>query len=140
LRGHYRWWARVGSVPDRREDVTWATGISVDQIVAAETGVFLRTALSRSDGETLTSHSVSGGVQHTPSWIGRSRDLVGAGISYQREPAGHERVAEIYYNVSLASCCSIIANVEWLASGPNHITGRRNRDAVVPGLRAVILF
>jgi len=140
LRGHYRWWARVGSVPDRRQDVTWATGVSVDQLVAAGTGVFVRAGLARSDGESLTSHAWSLGVQHTPSWLGRTRDLVGLGYGVQREAAGRERVGEVYYNASLAECCSVIANVEWILEGPNQITARRNHNAVVPGLRAVILF
>src|SRR5205814_1819832 len=38
LAGHYRWWARVGSVPDRPDDVTWGTGVSVDQLVSENTG------------------------------------------------------------------------------------------------------
>jgi carbohydrate-selective porin OprB len=140
LRGHYRWWARVGSVPDRRQDVTWATGVSVDQLVAAGTGVFVRAGLSRSDGESLISHAWSLGVQHTPAWLGRTRDLAGIGYGFQREAAGRERIGEVYYNASLAECCSVIANVEWILEGPNQITGRRNHNVIVPGLRAVILF
>ena len=140
LRGHYRWWARVGSVPDRRQDVTWATGVSIDQLVTPDTGVFVRAGLSRSDGESLTSHAWSLGVQHTPAWLGRTRDLAGIGYGFQREAAGRERVGEVYYNAFLAECCSVIANVERILEGPNQITGRRNRNVVVPGLRAVILF
>ena len=138
--GHYRWWARVGSVPERRDDVTWGTGISVDQLVAAGTGVFVRAGLARREGESLTSHAWSAGVQHTPSWLGRAKDLMGAGYSFVRQPEGREHVAEVYYNVSLADCCAVIANVEWIVSGPNQVSGRRNRDVVVPGLRALILF
>jgi hypothetical protein len=140
LAGHYRWWARVGSVPDRRDDVTWGTGLSVDQLVTENTGLFFRAGLSRSDGEALTSDAWSGGVQHSPDWLGRPKDLVGVGYTFQRETAGRERAAEVYYNVSLAECCQVIANVEWIVSGPNQVTGRRNRDVVVPGLRALILF
>jgi len=33
-------------------------------------------------------------------------------------------VAEAYYNVSLADCCAIIANVQWILSGPNQVSGR----------------
>ncbi len=44
------------------------------------------------------------------------------------------------YNVSLAKCCQMIANVEWIFSGPNQVTGLRNRDMIVPGLQALILF
>ena len=54
--------------------------------------------------------------------------------------AADVRAAEVYYNVSLAECCQIVANVQWVFSGPNQVTGGRNRDAVVPGLRALILF
>jgi len=140
LAGHYRWWARVGSVPERRDDVTWGTGLSLDQLVAADTGVFVRAGLSRSEGDSLTSHAWSAGVQHTPSWLGRAKDLMGAGYSFLRQPEGREQVAEAYYNVSLADCCAIIANVQWIVSGPNQVSGRRNRDVVVPGLRALILF
>jgi len=140
LAGHYRWWARVGSVPERRDDVTWGTGISVDQLVAADIGVFVRAGLARSGGESLTSHAWSAGVQHTPSWLGRAKDLVGAGYAFVRQPQGREQVAEVYYNVSLADCCALIANVEWIVSGPNQVSGRRNRDVIVPGLRALILY
>src|SRR5437867_5012060 len=46
LSGHYRWWARFGSVPERRSDVTWGTGWSFDQLVTANTGAFFRAGLS----------------------------------------------------------------------------------------------
>jgi len=41
-------------------------------------------------------------------------------------------VAEVYYNVSLADCCALIANVEWIISGPNQVSSRRNRDVSCP--------
>ena len=140
LAGHYRWWGRVGSVPERPDDVTWGTGVSVDQLVNENTGVFVRAGLSRSDGEALTSRAWSIGVQHSPDWLARPKDLFGVGYTFQRESAGPEHAAEVYYNVSLADCCRVIANVEWIFSGPNQVTGRRNRDVLVPGLRALILF
>jgi hypothetical protein len=133
LKGHYRWWARVGSVQDRRDDVTWGTGISIDQLVAENTGVFFRAGLSRSENESLTSHAVSLGVQHTPTWIQRDKDLMGIGYGYQRETDGREHVLEAYYNLTVAECCALIASVEW-------IFGRRERSAVVPGIRGLFLF
>ena len=139
LEGHYRWWARVGSVPERPDDVTWGTGVSIDQLVTENTGVFLRAGLSRSGGESLTSYAWSMGVQHTPDWLGRRQDLVGLGYSFQHESAGREGAAEVYYNFSVAECCQLIANVEWI-NGPEQARGRRHRDVVVPGLRALILF
>jgi hypothetical protein len=65
---------------------------------------------------------------------------VGAGYAFMRQPRGREQVAEVYYNVSLADCCALVANVEWIVSGPNEVSGRRNRDVIVPGLRALILY
>jgi hypothetical protein len=140
LRGHYRWWARVGSVTERRQDVTWGAGVSIDQLVADSTGGFVRAGLSRRDGERLTSRAFSAGVQHTPSWLGRDKDLAGVGYGFQRQPDGREHVVEAYYNVSLADCCTIIANIEWIQARPSATTSRRDRDSIVPGLRAVILF
>jgi hypothetical protein len=138
--GHYRWWARLTSVPQRRSDLTWGTGISIDQQVADGTGVFVRAGLSRRDGENVTSRSASVGLQHTPAWLGRERDLVGVGYLFLREPDGREHAVETYYNFSLAACCSIIANVEWIVSRPSAASGRRDRDSIIPGLRATILF
>ena len=34
----------------------------------------------------------------------------------------------------------VIANVEWIISGPNQASGGRTRGAVVPGIRALIVF
>jgi len=139
-RGHYRLWGRVSSVPEHRERVTWATGVSIDQVVTHEVGVFFRAGLSRSQGEDLTSHAWSTGVQITPTWLGRPHDRFGAGYSAQREPAGRERVVETYYNLALADWLFLIADVQWLISGPNQVTGGTNRNVVVPGLRALLLF
>jgi carbohydrate-selective porin OprB len=139
-RGHYRWWARVSSVPDQRDRVTWATGVSIDQLVSSEVGVFLRAGLSRSQGDDLTSHAWSTGVQITPTWLGRPRDRFGAGYSAQREGAGRERMVETYYNLALADWLFLIGNLQWVVSGPNQVTGGMNRNVVVPGLRALVLF
>ncbi len=81
----------------------------------------------------LTEHAVSFGVQHTPKALGREKDLAGIGYGFQREEDGREHVAEAYYNLAIAECCSVIANVEW-------IFGRRERSAVVPGIRGIVLF
>jgi hypothetical protein len=137
LAGHYRWWARGSSVPERRQDLTWGSGVSIDQLVTDTTGLFLRAGLARSEGDRVLSHSASAGVQHTPAWLGRDKDLAGIGYGFLREPDGREHVVETYYNVSLAGCCSIIANVEWLLSRP---AGRREHERVLPGLRAIILY
>jgi carbohydrate-selective porin (OprB family) len=139
-RGHYRLWARVSSVPEQRERVTWATGVSIDQLVTADVGLFLRAGLSRSQGENLTSHAWSAGVQVTPAWLGRPRDRFGAGYSFQRESAGSERLVETYYNLALADWLFVIADLQWVISGPNTVSGGTNRNVVIPGVRALVLF
>lgn len=139
-RGHYRLWARVGAQPEERDRLTWAAGVSIDQLLTADLGVFLRAGLSRTQGEDLTSHAWSVGAQLAPTWLGRPRDRIGIGFSEQREPAGRERVVEGYYNLSLADWLYVIADLQWVISGPNTVTGGRNRNVVVPGVRALLLF
>jgi hypothetical protein len=140
LPGHYRWWTRIGSVPDARDRLTWGTGVSIDQLVTREVGVFLRAGLSRSEGEDATMRAWSGGVQVTPRWIGRDTDRLGLGYSVQREAAGREELVETYYTAALADWLLLATNVQWLVTGPNGIRGGRNRNVVVPGLRALFLF
>jgi hypothetical protein len=140
LPGHYRLWARVGSVPEHRRRVTWGAGISIDQLVTPDLGVFLRAGLSRSDGEDVTSRAWSAGIQLTPARLGRGADRFGVGYSFQREPLGRERLVETYYKLALADWFFIISNVQWLFSGPNQVTGGTNRNVVIPGLRVLVLF
>jgi hypothetical protein len=139
LRGHYRWWARVSAVPDARDRVTWGTGVSIDQLVASNLGVFVRAGLSRSQGETRTSYAWSAGVQFTAPWLG-GKDTAGIGYSHQQDPDARERLAEVYYRFVLADWLSVIANVQWVLSGPNQVSGGENRNLVVPGLRALLQF
>ena len=41
----------------------------------------------------------------------------------------------------LRTATSLLAtNVQWLVTGPNRVSGGRNRNIVVPGLRALFLF
>ena len=41
----------------------------------------------------------------------------------QWEPIGSEQLAEFYYNLFLTDRLSLIANLQWLISGPNLETG-----------------
>jgi hypothetical protein len=140
LPGHYRWWARVGSVPEDRRRVTWGTGISIDQLVSRGVGVFLRAGLSREEEDPRTSYAWSAGAQVTPTWITRPHDRVGLGYSEQREAGGRERMLETYYRLSAGVHLIVVANLQWVLAGPHQVTGRTNRNLVVPGVRAVVLF
>jgi hypothetical protein len=140
LPGHYRWWARVGSVPGDRDLVTWGTGVSIDQLLTPDFGVFFRAGLSRSEGQALTSRAWSGGLHLAPTSLGRGHDRFGIGYSWQRETAGHEELVEAYYMVSVAEWFRLTPNLQWLLSGPNQVRGGTNHNVVVPGLRALLLF
>jgi len=140
LDGNYRLWARLGSVPDDLQRQTWGMGVSIDHLLTQQLGLFLRGGFSQSDGVPQISSAASGGLQFKAPWVSRPRDRVGAGYTYQWEPIGSEQLAEFYYNVFLTDRLSLIANVQWLISGPNQVTGGGNNNVVIPGLRAVVGF
>jgi hypothetical protein len=139
-RGHYRLWARVSAVLEDRDRVSWATGVSFDQMITPAVGVFFRAGVSRSEGQSLTSYAWSAGVQVTPTWFGRDDDTIALGYSEQREPAGRERVVETYYRLAVTEQLSFIANVQWIPTGVNTLTGVTTSNVVVPGLRALFTF
>jgi hypothetical protein len=138
--GNYRLWARRGTLPEARRKQTWGTGVSLDQLLTPRFGLFGRAGFSRTEDESLTSYAWSAGFQLTSAWFGRSRDRLGVGYTFQREAAGEEHLAETYYKMLLTDHLSVIGNLQWLFSGPNQVTGKTNRDVIIPGLRAVIPF
>ena len=114
--------------------------MSLDQLLTAHLGVFGRAGFSRTEGEILTSYAVSAGLRLTSPVFGRTRDRLGVGFSFQREAAGEERLAEAYYNLFLTDHLSVSASLQWLFSGPNQVSGKTNRDIIIPGVRAVVPF
>jgi hypothetical protein len=140
LEGNYGVWARASAVFDDRDRTTWGTGVTADQLVTPQIGVFLRAGISRSQGEDLTSWAWSVGVQLTPTWLGRRADALGVAYSDQRVSEGRERLAEAYYRFTVADWLYVIPNVQWILSGPNQVTGGVNRHVVVPGVRALLQF
>ena len=79
-------------------------------------------------------------MQLAPTRLGRAADRLGIGYSFQHEPAGRERLMEVYYKAALADWLFVIGNVQWLLSGPNQVTGGTNRNVVIPGVRVLLLF
>jgi hypothetical protein len=140
LEGTYRLWGRVASVFEDRDRLTWGLGISFDQYLTAELGVFARAGVSRNQGDAFTAHAWSAGVQVTPTWLGRKDDRVAIAYSFLNDTTGRERFVEAYYSLGLAAWFSLIANVQWVVSGPNTVSGGTTRDAVVPGLRVLVSF
>jgi len=138
--GNYRLWARVSTLPDDHRRQTWGVGVSLDQLLTPQLGVFGRAGFSQTEGVSRMAYAASTGLQ----WLGplwdRPRDRLGVGYSFQWEVAGEEHLAEAYYNMFLTDHLSVIGNVEWLISGPNQVTGRTNHNVVIPGVRAVVGF
>jgi high affinity Mn2+ porin len=140
LLGHYRFRARVSSQLDDRDRLTWGSGISIDQLLTSELGVFVRAGFSRDEGRKNTGYAWSAGLQFTPIRFGRDKDALGIGYSHQQDVDGRERLAELYYRYTASDWLAFSAGVQWIISGPNTVTGGTNRDVVVPSLRALISF
>ncbi len=138
--GNYRLWSRVSTLQEDGRRQTWGVGVSLDQLLTPRLGVFGRAGFSQTNRVSLTSYAASTGIRLTSPLLGRPRDRLGAGYSFQREAAGDEHLAEIYYNLFLTDHFSLIGNVQWLVSGPDQVTGNTNRDVIIPGLRAVVGF
>jgi hypothetical protein len=138
--GNYRLWARVSSLPEDHEQQTWGAGVSLDQRLTPQLGVFVRAGFSQTEGVSRTSYAVSTGIQLASLLAERPRDRLGVGYSFQREVAGEEHVAEAYYNLFLTDHLSVIGNLQWLFTGPNQVSGQTNRDVIIPGVRAVVGF
>jgi len=140
IEGNYRLWARVSSLSTNHEQQTWGVGVSMDQLLTPQFGVFVRAGFSQTEGVSLTSYATSAGFRWTGPLWDRPKDRLGLGYSFQREVPGDEQVTEVYYNLFLTDHFSVIGNVEWLIHGPNQVTGKTNNNVVIPGIRAVVVF
>ena len=138
--GNYRLWARASTLPTDHRRQTWGVGVSLDQRLTPQLGVFGRAGFSLIEGRSRTFYAASTGLQWTGPLWDRPRDRLGVGYSFQREVLGQEQVAEAYYNMFLTDHLSVIGNVEWLISGPNQVTHKTNHDVVIPGVRATVGF
>jgi carbohydrate-selective porin OprB len=141
IEGNYRLWVRVSSLsaPDRERRM-YGGGISIDQLLTPQFGLFVRAGLNQIEGISQTFFAASGGFRGIGPLWNRPRDRVGVGYSFQREMEGDEQITEVYYNLFLTDYLSVIGNVEWLIHGPNQVTGGTNNNVVIPGLRAVVVF
>jgi len=138
--GNYRLWARASTLPTDHRRQTWGAGVSLDQLLTPQLGVFARAGFSKTEGVSQTSYAASTGLRwKAPLWD-RPKDRLGVGYSFHREALGDEHLAEAYYNLFLTDRLSVIGNVEWLVSGPNQVTGKQNHDVVIPGVRTVVGF
>ena len=141
IEGNYRLWVRVSSLsPPNRKQQMYGGGISIDQLLTPQLGVFVRAGVNQIESISRTFFAASGGLRWTGPLWNRPRDRVGVGYSFQRDVPGNEQVMEVYYNLFLTDYLSVIGNVEWLIHGPNQVTGGANNNVVIPGIRAVVVF
>ena len=140
IEGNYRLWVRLTSSPDEPERKMYGGGISFDQLLTPQLGVFVRGGVNQIEGTSKTFFAASGGLRWAGPLWNRPRDRMGVGYSYQRDVPGNEQIAEIYYNVFLTDNFSVIGNVEWLIHGPNQVTGGTNNNVVIPGVRVLAVF
>jgi hypothetical protein len=140
IEGNYRLWVRVSSLADNHKQQMYGGGISIDQLLTPQLGVFVRAGINQIESISRTFFAASGGFRWTGPFWTRPRDRVGIGYSFQRDVPGDEQVMEVYYNLFLTDFLSVIGNVEWLIHGPNQITGGTNNNVVIPGIRAVVVF
>jgi carbohydrate-selective porin OprB len=140
IEGNYRLWVRVSSFADDHRRQMYGGGISIDQLLTPQLGVFVRAGVNQIESISRTFFAASGGLRWTGPLWNRPRDRVGVGYSFQRDVPGDEQVVEIYYNLFLTDFLSVIGNVEWLIHGPNQVSGGANNNVVIPGIRAVVVF
>ena len=141
IEGNYRLWARVTSrPPPNRQQQMYGAGISIDQLLTPQLGVFVRAGFNQIESISRTFFAASGGLRWTGPLWNRPRDRVGVGYNFMRDVPGDEQVLEAYYNLFLTEHLSVSGNVEWLIHGPNQVTGGVNNNVVIPGVRVVVVF
>jgi len=138
--GNYRVWGRFGRIADTLERDSWGVGVSLDQQLASNLTLFTRAGVGRVSGDPRLSHAWSTGLQWTAPFATRTRDRVGLAFGRQVEPAGSESVGEVYYSLFLTNRLAVSADLQWLFSGPNSVTGERNTNVLVPGVRVTVSF
>src|SRR5215831_2384987 len=141
IEGNYRLWVRVTSLlnPERTRQM-YGGGISIDQLLTPQLGVFVRAGVNQIESISRTFFAASGGLRWTGPLWNRPRDRVGVGYNFMRDVPGDEQVMEAYYNMFLTDHLSVSGNVEWVIHGPNQVTGGVNNNVVIPGLRVVVVF
>lgn len=138
--GNYRVWGRFGRIADTLDRDSWGVGVSLDQRLASNLTLFTRAGVGRVSGDPRLSHAWSTGLQWTAPFATRTRDRVGLAFGRQVEPAGSESVGEVYYSLFLTNRLAVSADLQWLFSGPNSVTGERNTNVLVPGVRVTMSF
>ena len=89
IEGNYRLWVRVTSqLPPNRQRQMYGGGISIDQLLTPQLGVFVRAGVNQIESISRTFFAASGGLRWTGPLWNRPRDRVGVGYSFHAGCAG----------------------------------------------------
>ncbi len=138
--GNYRLWGRLGRVADGLDRNSWGGAVSLDQQLTSHLTAFARVGVGRTEGDRIVSHAWSLGLQLSAPFPTRTRDRIGLAFSWQVEPGGPESIGEGYYSFFLTERLAVSPDLQWIFSGPNTVTGQRNRNVIIPGLRVTVNF
>jgi YVTN family beta-propeller protein len=85
IEGNYRLWACVSSLETNHKRQMYGGGISIDQLLTPQFGLFVRAGLNQIKGISRTFFAASGGLRWAGPLWNRPRGRVGVGDSFQRE-------------------------------------------------------
>jgi hypothetical protein len=138
--GNYRLWgrsARDGAVLEKK---SWGVGISFDQELHPHATAFVRAGIGKREGEDKKAYAGSTGLELRSLFESAIRDRIGLALSRQAGAGGSESFGEGYYHHYLTDRLAIAFDLQWLFTGTNSITGEKNRNIVIPGLRTTVNF
>lgn len=138
--GTYRLWARTGREPETLEKKTWGTGISFDQQITTRTTAFSRGGLGRTEDRSENAYAWSAGFEIRAPLKVWTRDRIGLAFSRQVDIQRSESIGEGYYHHFLTDRLTVALDLQWLFTGTNSVTGQKNRNVVIPGIRTTISF
>jgi len=138
--GTYRLWGRIGRKPESMEKKTWGAGISLDQQITTRTTAFARAGLGRMEDESEAAYTWSAGFEIRAPLKVWARDRTGLAFSRQVDTRSSESIGEGYYYHFLTDRLTVALDLQWLFTGTNSVTGQKNRNVIIPGIRATVSF
>ncbi|WDT77787.1 MAG: carbohydrate porin (plasmid) [Candidatus Manganitrophus sp.] len=91
-------------------------------------------------GEDQNAYAWSAGFQTPSPFKASTRDQVGVAFSRQVEADRSENIAEGYYHHILTDRLWVSLDLQWLISGTNGMTGDKNENIFIPGVRTTVNF
>lgn len=138
--GNYRLWGRSARDGATLEKRSWGVGISFDQEVHPRATAFVRAGIGKTEGEEKKAYAGSVGLELRSLFESAIRDRIGLAFSCQVDAGISENLGEGYYHHYLTDRLAVAFDLQWLFTGTNEITGEKNRNIVIPGLRTTVNF